>query len=181
MGVSVKAINDWLSVLQASNQIVLLEPWFHNISKRLVKSPKVYFCDSGLLCFLLGITPDSLSETPFKGQVWETLVFAELRKLNQTSEHPLQFWFYRDQQGREIDFVLEGGGFLSFAECKWTENPGKDDIRTVLSLDQELRGKGLPYKAGKHYLICKTDTIYSLHEKVDVLGLGSLAAVVPPE
>jgi len=178
VGVSVKAINDWLCVLQASNQIVLLEPWFHNFSKRLVKSPKVYFCDTGLLCFLLGITGYNISKTPFKGAVWETFVFAELRKLNQSSEHPLQFWFYRDQQGREIDFILEGGGFLSFLECKWTENPGTDEIRNILSLDKELQEKGLSYKAGKHYLICKTDNLYSIHEKVDVLGPGALPALV---
>jgi uncharacterized protein len=178
VGVSVKAINDWISVLQASSQIVLLEPWFHNISKRLVKSPKVYFCDSGLLCFLLGITPDNIGITPFKGQIWETLVFAELRKLNQAAEHPVQFWFYRDQQAREIDFILERGGFLSFAESKWTENPGKKEITNIISIDSELQKKELPYKAGKHYVICRTGKPFSMHEKVDAVGLGSISNII---
>ncbi|MBN2510630.1 MAG: DUF4143 domain-containing protein, partial [Spirochaetales bacterium] len=118
-GVSVKAINDWLRVLQASNQVILLEPWFRNTSKRVVKTPKVYFCDSGLLCFLLGVTAKNFPAAPFVGQIWVTLVFAELRKQNQTRDNPSVFWYYRGQAAREIEFIIEKGGNLSFLECKW--------------------------------------------------------------
>lgn len=178
VGVSVKAINDWLSVLQASNQVVLLEPWFRNISKRIVKSPKVYFCDSGLLSFLLGVTADNISETPFKGQIWETLVFAELRKQNQVSETPAAFWFYRDKPAREIDFIIEKGGFLSLAECKWTENPDKDDLKNIAAIDSELLSSDSTYKPGKHYVICKTGNSYSINEKVDAVGLEALSGLI---
>lgn len=82
VGVSVKAINDWLSGLEASHQVVFLEPWFPNLGKRMVKTPKVYFCDTGFLSWILGIREDSFLSSQFKGQLWETLVFAELRKLN---------------------------------------------------------------------------------------------------
>ncbi len=178
VGVSVKAIQDWLSVLQASNQIVLLEPWFSNPSKRLVKSPKVYFCDTGLLCFLLGVTPENWDRTPFQGQIWETLVFAELRKLNQSCGSPQTFWFYRDQQQREIDFVLEQGGLLSFAECKGTENPGNRDIGAIITLDKEFQQNRTAYRGGQHYLICKTANPYSLNEKVDAVNLDSLPGLL---
>lgn len=174
VGVSVKAIGDWISVLQTSNQIVLLEPWFHNPSKRLVKSPKVYFCDSGLLCFLLGVNEENLIDSPFKGQIWETLVFAELRKISQTANQPVPIWFYRDQQQREIDFVLEGGGFLSFAECKWKENPDKNDIKTIMVLDKEVNKNASPYQGGQHYLISRTANSFSLNDKVKAVNLESL-------
>ena len=95
-GISVKAAGDWLNVLEASNQISLLEPWFQNFSKRVIKSPKFYFCDSGLLCFLLGIKETDISSSPFKGQIWETFVFSELRKIGRTITAAPAFWFYRD-------------------------------------------------------------------------------------
>jgi uncharacterized protein len=178
VGVSVKAIGDWLSVLEVSNQIVFLEPWFRNISKRMAKSPKVYFCDSGLLSFLLGVNPQNLKETPFTGQIWETLVFAELRKLNHVAENPVTFWFYRDQQAREIDFVIEHGGFLSFTEAKWTESPDSDDIKTIMAVDSELRSKSFSHQPGKHYLINKTTDVYSMNDKVEALGLDSVSRLI---
>lgn len=67
VGVSTRAIGDWLAVLEASGQIVFLEPWFRNFGKRIVKSPKVYFRDSGLLCSLLGLDEASLARSPFLG------------------------------------------------------------------------------------------------------------------
>jgi hypothetical protein len=76
VGVSIKAIGDWISVLQTSGQIILLEPWFTNINKRIVKTPKVYFADTGLLCFLLGLNADSLLSSPYLGVLWENFVFA---------------------------------------------------------------------------------------------------------
>jgi len=174
VGVSVKAINDWISVLQASNQIVLLEPWYRNITRRLVKSPKVYFCDTGLLCFLLGITLENLTASPFKGQVWESLVFAELRKLNHVAANPVSFWFYRDQTTREVDFVWERGGGLSLAECKWKEKPGADDITTIMALDEELTRSQGPGWSGRHFLISNSANSYSMNDKVDAVNLDSL-------
>lgn len=177
VGVSVKAINDWISVLQASNQIVLLEPWFQNISKRMAKSPKLYFCDSGLLSFLLGISSDNLLSSPFKGQIWETFVFSEMRKLNQTATNPVVFWFYRDQSAREIDFVIEKGGYLSFAECKWTGMPDRNDIKTILAVDGELKKKS-GYRPGKHYVISTAGNSFSFDSAVDVINIDSLRKIV---
>jgi len=80
VGVSSKTIDQWLSVLQASNQVALLEPHYANVGKRIVKSPKLYFNDTGLLCFLLGLDAGALARSTALGSVWEAFVYAELRK-----------------------------------------------------------------------------------------------------
>jgi len=134
VGVSSKAINDWISVLQASGQIILLEPWFANFGKRLVRSPKIYFRDCGLLSFLLGIDETILDQSPFKGAIWETFLFAELRKTDTYREGQGRIWYYRDQNAREVDFILEYKGTLSFAEAKWTEHPEEGDAKIMNSV-----------------------------------------------
>ena len=113
VGVSVKAIGDWLSVLQTSGQISLLEPWFTNIAKRMVKTPKIYLRDSGLMCYLLNLITETLPTSPLLGGVWETFVFSEPRKRVSFQDKPISVWFYRDQRAREIDFVLDSGSRLS--------------------------------------------------------------------
>ena len=129
VGVSSKTIEQWLCVLQASNQIALLEPYFANLGKRVVKSPKLYFCDTGLLCFLLGLDAASLARSALLGAVWEAFVYAELRKAIAARAPEHQLWFYRDQQGREVDFMLQGAGGFTCVECKWAELPEAADAR----------------------------------------------------
>ncbi len=125
VGVSSKTIGDWIGVLQASNQIFLLEPFFENIGKRLVKSPKLYLHDTGLLCFLLGLDEESLAQSPLIGAIWETFVYSELRKQSQVDAHQNQsIWFYRDAQGRELDFLRTHRAKIDLLECKWAEDPG---------------------------------------------------------
>jgi predicted AAA+ superfamily ATPase len=97
------------------------QPWYQNFSKKIVKSPKVYLCNTGLFCFLHGENEGTLSKSPFAGFLWETFVFSEIRKQNRLRKSPKKIWFYRDQRAREIDFILEGAGKVHFLECKWTE------------------------------------------------------------
>lgn len=129
VGVTSKTVDQWLSVLQASNQIALLEPYFANVGKRVVKSPKLYFCDTGLLCFLLGLDETALARSALLGAVWEAFVYAELRKAIAARAPEHQLWFFRDQQGREVDFILQGAGGFTCIECKWTELPEVADAR----------------------------------------------------
>jgi hypothetical protein len=178
VGVSVKAVGDWLSVLQASGQIVLLEPWFANIAKRMVKTPKVYLRDSGLLCFLLNLTEESLGASPFAGAVWETFVFSELRKLNAVAERPVNFWYYRDQRAREVDFILEAGGRLSFVEAKWQEHPGSGEARTVLEVTRELTEQNGPWRAGSHFVVGTPDRRYPLAEDMEAVAPEHLQEVI---
>jgi predicted AAA+ superfamily ATPase len=162
VGVSVKAIGDWISVLQASGQIVLLEPWFPSFGKRIVKTPKAYFRDSGLLCFLLNLDETTLGASSHLGAVWETLLFAEMRKLNQTARHPVNLWYYRDQRAREIDFVLERGGRLDFVECRWREHPDSTDARHLLAVREELASSGSSWKPGPSWVIGTPEASYPI-------------------
>jgi hypothetical protein len=127
IGIAPSTAGQWLSVLEASGQVVLLEPWFANQTKTLVKSPKLYLADTGLLCALLNIrSVEELRRSPLVGAVWETFVFAQLRHRERRRGHAGGLYFWRDRT-REVDFVVETGGRLHLYEAKWTELPSAGD------------------------------------------------------
>jgi uncharacterized protein len=114
-------------MLEASGQVVLLEPWFSNRTKSIVKSPKLYFADTGLLCALINIrSVEALRQSPAVGAVWETFVFAQLRERERRAGRAKSLFFWRDRT-REVDFVIDVGGRLELFEAKWTELPGIKD------------------------------------------------------
>ncbi len=118
-GISAPTIRSWNSILETSYLTYPLRPYFANISKRLVKSPKVYFVDTGLLCFLLGISsPEQLAVHPLRGAVFENLAVNEMLKHEFNSAHLPQLYFYRENAGREVDIVKEEAGVLSLFEVK---------------------------------------------------------------
>ena len=109
VGIAPSTANQWLSALEASGQIVLLEPWFSNRTKSIVKSPKLYLADTGLLCALLNVrSEDALRQSPAVGAIWETFVFAQLRP-RAPCRGAGSLFFWRDRT-REVDFVVEWGG-----------------------------------------------------------------------
>jgi predicted AAA+ superfamily ATPase len=167
-----------VSVLQASGQIVLLEPWHVSFGKRVVKTPKVYFRDSGLLCFLLGLDASTLLTSPALGAVWETFVFAEMRKLNEAESAPVNFWYYRDQRGQEVDFVRDAGGVLGFMECKWSERPTLRDARGLVRVSAGLAASNTPWRPGPHYVIGRPVSSHSLGEGVAAVALRDLPGIV---
>lgn len=127
VGISPSTANHWLSMLEASGQVVLLEPWFSNRTKSIVKSPKLYFADTGLLCALLNIrTEEALRQSPAAGAIWETFVFAQLRGRERRAGREGGLFFWRDRT-REVDFVIDTGGRLEVLEAKWTELPDAGD------------------------------------------------------
>lgn len=110
LGVSSNTIKGWISILEASFIVFLLAPYHRNFNKRLVKSPKIYFYDTGLLCYLLDIHNDAVLDLhPLKGQIFETLIVAELMK--QYCHHGLnpRMYFWRDKTGHELDCIIEKG------------------------------------------------------------------------
>jgi len=122
LGISPITVKNWLSVLEASNIIYLLEPYYRNLGKRIVKSPKLYFLDTGLACYLLGIrTPADLKQNNLLGPLFETLVLGQMIRwyANQGKRPDLYFW--RDHFGHEVDFVIPVGENLKLYECKWGE------------------------------------------------------------
>lgn len=177
VGVSVKATGDWISVLEASGQIILMEPWFENFGKRIVRSPKIYFRDTGLLCYLLGLNEETILRSPFLGPVWETFLFAELRKSRPYREKSLRVWFYRDQRAREIDFVLEYQGRLSFAEAKWTELPDSSDVKTLKTIKTELEQSRSPWRPGETFVFCRCSRSFPLPDGSRAVSPGEVGKV----
>ena len=140
VGIAPSTANQWLSMLQASGQVVLLEPWFSNRTKSIVKSPKLYLADTGLLCALLNIrSQEALLESPAAGAVWETFVFAQLRDRERRAGRLGSLYFWRDRT-REVDFVIDIGGKLELFEAKWTEIPDRGDT-VNLDFVRNLIGK----------------------------------------
>ena len=119
VGVSSKTIQSWTSILQASYVIYLLPPYFENSRKRLTKSPKIYFCDTGLACSLLGIEgAEQLAFDKMRGHLFENLIVIEMlkRRLNQGKEDNL--YFYRDSNQNEVDILVDHGTSLDAIEVK---------------------------------------------------------------
>jgi hypothetical protein len=107
LGVSVPTVGDWLHILEVTGQIILVPPYFENFGKRLIKSPKVYLGDSGLACSLLGITsPAELERSPFLGALFEGFVASELVKSQVNAGGRKELYYFRDQQGLEVDFLV---------------------------------------------------------------------------
>lgn len=156
VGVSAKTINDWLSVLEASNQISLLEPYHTNLGKRVVKSPKLYFNDVGLMCFLLGLNQDSVANNYLTGSIWETFLFAELRKGLNIVAPEATIWFYRDQS-REVDFIIERGLTSTLIDAKWKEFPDAKDFKKLIETKKLFKN---PHK--DLYIMCRTPNRYPI-------------------
>lgn len=159
VGISSPTANEWISVLQASNQIFLLEPWFSNKTKSLVKSPKVYLADSGLLCHLMGIrSMEALLGSSLRGAIWETFVFSELRK-----HHPdgVDFWYWREQRGTEVDFLVYSGGQFDLLECKWSTHPDRSDTRHLAKVSGFIGHENIRTRE----IICRTQAVYRIDLK----------------
>jgi predicted AAA+ superfamily ATPase len=110
LGVSVPTITGWLNILEATAQILLVPPFYENFGKRLVKTPKLHFLDSGLACHLLGIASESeLGRSPFLGSLFEGFVASEIVKLQINAGRRKEVYYFRDQQGLEVDFVVPTG------------------------------------------------------------------------
>lgn len=170
VGIAPSTANHWLSTLEASGQIVLLEPWFSNRTKSIIKSPKLYLADSGLLCALLNIqTEQALRDSPAAGAVWETYVFAQLRARERRAGRVNSLFFWRDRT-REVDFVTEIGGRLELFEAKWAEIPGADDTAN-LRFVRDVVGKS---KVISGAVICRTPNSYPLGDGFRAVPVSEL-------
>ena len=120
LGVSIPTISEWLGVLEITSQVMIIPPFYENFGKRLIKSPKVYFMDAGLLCHLLGINSEkALGQSVFLGPVFESFVASEIVKSQLNAGHRKEIYYFRDQQGLEIDFLVpRGSGRLLLLEAK---------------------------------------------------------------
>lgn len=139
IGVSYKTIQNWMSILEASHIVFLLKPWFENISKRLIKSPKIYFVDVGLACFILGIHEEAqLSRDPLRGSLVENLVVSDVLKRFYNSGITPQLFFYRDKTGHEVDLLIKNKGRVHLIEIKASETFHRDMNKELISVNKVL-------------------------------------------
>ena len=132
VGVDSKTIASWLSVLQASYIIYLLPPYYENISKRLVKSPKLYFCDPGLACYLLDIeSPRQLNRDKMRGNIFENFVVMEAVKHRMNAGKDGGVFFYRDSNKNEVDLLVKEEGEITALEIKSSQTYSKSFADTL--------------------------------------------------
>ena len=164
LGVAANTVKQWLSVLEAGHQIFILRPYFANIGKRLVKTPKVYFTDVGLLCRLVGLRDAGHAMNgPMSGAIMETAVVGEvLRTLRHRGEEP-RLYFWRTSAGVEVDLVVDTGLELAPIEVKQTATPKLGMVQGIEAFRADLGDR-----AGKGFLV------HSGNEKLP-LGNGVIA------
>jgi predicted AAA+ superfamily ATPase len=120
-GISQPTAKSWLSILESSYLVFLLYPYYENFSKRIVKTPKLYFYDTGLAAYLLGLrSSDDLIDGSLIGSLFESLVIADILKQNHHRYLLQEYWFWRDSAGHEIDILTKKGGGFDIYEIKST-------------------------------------------------------------
>jgi hypothetical protein len=170
VGVSVNTSKAWLSILEASFQIFVLRPYFINIGKRLIKSPKVYFMDTGLLCYLVGLQEaQHAASGPMGGAIFENLVVADIFKtiIHQGEEPALHFW--RTAAGSEIDLLVEARGKLVPIEIKLSATPRPEMAREI-----DLFRKDFGERVGPGYIIHPGTIVLPLGEGITALPFAAL-------
>lgn len=142
LGVALNTVKAWLSVLEATYQVAVIRPYFANIGRRLVKTPKVYFTDVGTLCYLTGLQdPRHAASGPMAGAIFETAVFSEILKaLTHRGKDP-QVYFWRTGSGTEVDFLVASEGKLVPVEVKTSATPRPAMASSIRSVQKDLGDK----------------------------------------
>jgi predicted AAA+ superfamily ATPase len=168
VGISTPTAERWLSVLNASNIVYLLQPYYNNITKRAVKTPKLFFLDTGLAAYLTRWnTPGVLQNGAMAGAFFETFVISEIIKsYYNCGLLDLPLYFYRDKDGNEIDLIIEQNGGLYPTEIKKHAEPRKDDIAAFRVLDKI---SGMTRKPGG--VVCMYDNLITLQGEDKVIPI----------
>jgi uncharacterized protein len=158
VGIAPSTARQWISVLQASNQVLLLEPYHRSLGKRLAKSPKLYFTDTGLAAFLMGFqSAASLRNSQQIGALWENHVVTQWVRWRDWHCPAAGLWYWRNQGGDEVDLVIERDARLYGIECKIAERPAGHALRGLTKF-RTLYGPA----AGPGYVACTTAQPFDL-------------------
>lgn len=169
VGISMPTAKDWLGILKASNLVYLLQPYSRNVTSRIVKTPKLYFTDTGLCCYLLGWdSPVALMNGAMSGAMLETFVVGELLKRYWNRGKEPRLYFYRDRLGTEIDVLVESNGVLMPIEIKKNTNPGVSDVKAF----KKVSGLGIPL--GRGAVICPCENALPLTDGVVTVPVGAI-------
>jgi len=145
LGLALNTAKAWLSVLEATYQVIILRPYFANIGKRLVKTPKVYFTDIGTMCYLTGLKdPEHAASGPMGGAIMETAVLTEIIKTLTHRGIDPQVFFWRTSMGSEVDIVIEHSGKLVPIEVKLSATPRPAMGGSVRSFQKDFGKRVLP-------------------------------------
>lgn len=141
LGVSIPTVNEWLNILEATHQIILVPPFFENFGKRLVKSSKIYLTDTGLAVHLLGFdSKKALERSTFYGALFENFIAGEIVKTQLNAGKRKELYFFRDRPGLEVDFVVPaGGGRLVLFEAKASRTVWPGDALGLLKLGRSVK------------------------------------------
>lgn len=167
VGVDSKTVKRWLSILQASNIIYLLQPFSLNINKRIIKTPKVYFTDTGLVCYLCRwLTPETLANGAMAGSIYETFIVSEILKSYYNAGKEPDLYFFRNTDGQEVDLLFYRDGKLYPIEIKKTSSPNVKDAKHFGTLSTFFPS----LEVSEGGIICNAE---------DLLPLGQNLKIIP--
>ena len=167
--VDVKTVKSWLSILEASGLVYLLQPYHNNVTNRMIKTPKLYFLDTGLCAYLTQwTTPQALEAGAMSGPILETYIMTEILKSYWHNGKTPSFYFYRDRDQREIDLLIEQDGLLYPVEFKKSATPSLNATKHFFALEK----LGQPIGAGA--VLCLKDTDVPLSRTVMAIPVGYL-------
>lgn len=174
VGVSQNTISTWINLLETGYVVFLLPPWFENLGKRLIKSPKLYFYDTGLAAWLMGIDdPAQIVTHPLRGHLYENLVITEFAKYFENQGERARLHFWRDSNGQEVDLIVENGlppGKLGLVEIKSSQTYHSDFSKSLRQVSKVLGNRVarqmVMYGGADHYV----------RDGVEVVGIQSTLA-----
>lgn len=157
--INIRTAQNWLSILEASGIIFILQPYFVNINKRMVKTPKIYFADTGLVCYLCKwSTPEVLAEGNAAGNIYENYVFMEIMKSYLNAGRQPEIYFFRNSDMAEVDFLLVEGNNIYPIEVKKKTAPDKKDIKHFEVLKNSLPDKNV----AEGCVVCNSENLLPL-------------------
>lgn len=169
-GLDNKTFDNYFFVLENTYQIKKLEPYFKNELKRVVKTPKIYATDSGILCHLLQIqTQKEYENSHFKGNILETFVFSELTKAKTYANKNAKMYYFRTSDKKEIDFIIEYSSKIIAIEVKSSQSVNKDDFKHIYHL-----AKSLPNTFDKGIILYGGNSVLKLDDKMYAFPLAFL-------
>ena len=170
LGIAVNTVKAWLSVLEATHQVIILRPYFANLGKRLVKTPKVYFADLGTLCYLTGLKdPEHAAAGPMGGSIIETAVLTEIVKTLAHRGRDPQVYFWRTSAGAEVDILVEHEGKIVPIEVKLSTTPKTAFAAPIRAFQEDLGELAAP-----GYVVHPGDVRLPLGPGVSAVPFGEL-------
>lgn len=157
-GIAPNTARKWAGLLETSGIVAVIEPYFGNRTKRLIKAPKLVFLDTGLAAFLAGFrSVRELADSGLVGAFWESHVFGQVLRQAASRAETTPVGYWRTAGGPEVDLVIERAGALTAIECKWKEHPGNTDAGGLKALEAAELGK-----VKQKMIVCRTRASYRL-------------------